>query len=257
MLISLYRKWKRRRLLAGGFPAAWRQCLESLPFVANLTAAERKRLEELTLVLIDQVYWEGRAGLEVTDEIRVSVAAQACRLTIGLGDDAYKGVRTVYLFPNTYRAPDGTMEGPGVRGEGASHRHGEAWLRGPVVLSWNATKLGAANEDDGRNVIYHEFAHKLDMIDGYADGTPPARNRKAFETWVEVAGREYERLKEATGRGQPTLLDPYGATNQAEFFAVATEVFFERPERMRERHEELFRCLVDFYGQTPVSGNHG
>ncbi|QDV06750.1 Protein MtfA [Planctomycetes bacterium Poly30] len=255
MLISLYRKWKRARLLEGGFRATWLPYMESLPFVAHLTPAQRTRLEELTMVLIDQVYWEGRAGLEVTDEMRVSVAAQACRLILGLGDDAYRGVRTVYLFPSTYSAPDGTMKGPGVRGEGDSHRLGEAWLRGPVVLSWRATRQGAANDDDGRNVIYHEFAHKLDMIDGYADGTPPARNRQAYDTWVEVAGREYERLKESTDRGKRTLLGSYGATNEAEFFAVATEVFFERPERMRERHEELFRCLVDFYGQTPVSGD--
>ncbi|MEZ6014640.1 MAG: zinc-dependent peptidase [Planctomycetota bacterium] len=252
MLIRLYKKWKRARLLAGGFPAAWRPTLESLPFVRHLTPEQRQRLEELTVVLIDQVYWEGRAGLVVTDEMKVSVAAQACRLSLGLGDDAYKGVRTVYLFPATYQAPDGSVHGPGVRGEGASHRLGEAWLRGPVVLSWDATKQGAANDEDGRNVIYHEFAHKLDMIDGYADGTPPARNRRDYDTWVEVAGREFERLKADSERGKRTLLDSYGATNQAEFFAVATEAFFERPAQLRKRHEELFDCLVAFYGQTPA-----
>ena len=244
MLIRLYRKWKRRRLLRGGFPSAWLPHLEALPFVASLDAAQRARLEELTHVLVDQVYWEGRAGLEVTDEIKVSVAAQACRLTLSLGDDAYRGVRTVYLFPTTYSAP-------GEPGKGASHRLGEAWLRGPVVLSWDATRKGAANEDDGRNVVYHEFAHKLDMIDGYADGTPPARNRKDYETWTKVAEQEFERLKAETDRGKRTLLDAYGATNQAEFFAVTTEVFFEEPERMRDRHKDLYRCLVNFYGQTP------
>lgn len=252
MFISLYKKWKKDRLLEGGFPAAWLPHLEALPFVGDLTPAQRQRLEMLTMVLIDQVHWEGRAGLEVTDEMRVSVAAQASRLMLGLGDHAFNGVRTVYLFPTVYSAPDGTLSGEGVRGEGASHRLGEAWLRGPVVLSWDATKKGAANDHDGRNVIYHEFAHKLDMIDGYADGTPPARNREAYDRWVEIAGREYERLKAETDRGKRTLLDAYGATNQAEFFAVATEVFFEQPERMRDRHEELYRCLVDFYGQTPV-----
>lgn len=253
MLIGIYRRWKRKRLLARGFPVAWTPHLEALPFVSDLTPEQRARLEELTVVLIDQVHWEGRAGLEVTDEMRVSVAAQACRLTLNLGDDAYRGVKTVYLFPSTYSAPGTPSGGAGVQGADPSHRHGEAWLRGPVVLSWNATEHGASNEDDGRNVIYHEFAHKLDMIDGYADGTPPARNRRAYDTWVEVAGREFERLKTETDRGKRTLLDAYGATNQAEFFAVATETFFERPERLRERHGDLFRCLVSFYGQTPAS----
>ena len=251
MLIRLYKNWKRKRLLKAGFPAAWVPYLEGLPFVAWLSAQHRCRLEELTVVLIDQVYWEGRAGLAVTDEMRVSVAAQACRLTLELGDDAYRGVQTVYLFPATYTAPGGGGDA-GVHGEGSSHRLGEAWLRGPVVLSWDATRHGAANEDDGRNVIYHEFAHKLDMIDGYADGTPPARNRDAYDTWTTVASREFERLKKDTGRGKNTLLDAYGATNQAEFFAVATEVFFERPERLEDRHGELYRCLVSFYGQEPA-----
>ncbi len=244
MLIRWYKNWKRSRLVKAGFPAAWVPHLENLPFVAGLSREQRMRLEELTLVLIDQVYWEGRAGLEVTDEMRVSVAAQACRLTLALGDDAYRNVQTVYLFPATYSAPGG-------EGESASHRLGEAWLRGPVVLSWDATRRGAANEDDGRNVIYHEFAHKLDMIDGYADGSPPARNREAYDTWNKVASREFERLKKSTDRGKKTLLDAYGATNQAEFFSVSTEVFFERPDRLRDRHEDLYRCLASFYGQDP------
>ncbi|MFT6831110.1 MAG: Mlc titration factor MtfA (ptsG expression regulator) [Planctomycetota bacterium] len=252
MLIRLYKNWSRRRLLRNGFPKAWIPYLEDLPFVSKLITEQRRRLEELTVVLIDQVYWEGRAGLEVTDEMRVSVAAQACRLTLALGDDAYRGVQTVYLFPATYSAPGGGSGEAGVHGDGASHRLGEAWLRGPVVLSWDATRRGAANDDDGRNVIYHEFAHKLDMIDGYADGTPPARNRAAYDTWTKVAGVEFERLKKDTERGKNTLLDAYGATNQAEFFAVATEVFFERPERLQDRHADLYACLASFYGQDPA-----
>ncbi len=252
MPLTLYRRWKRARLLKRGFPSAWTAHLDSLPFVEELSAEQRSRLQELTLVLIDQVHWEGRSGLEVSDEMRVSVAAQACRLTLGLGNDAYRGVKTIYLFPSTYTAPGSASKAPGVEGSGDSHRHGEAWLRGPVVLSWDATRHGVANPDDGRNVIYHEFAHKLDMIDGYADGTPPARNQAAFRAWTEVAGKEYEYLVKAAQRGKKTLLDPYGATNQAEFFAVATELFFERPKRLRDRHRELYDCLATFYAQHPA-----
>lgn len=253
MPFGIYRRWKRARLLRRGFPAPWVPLLDSLPFVEFLSASQRDRLQELTLVLIEQVHWEGRSGLDVTDEMRVSVAAQACRLTLSLGDDAYQGVKTIYLFPSTYAAPGGASKAPGVQGGGASHRHGEAWLRGPVVLSWDATRRGVANPDDGRNVIYHEFAHKLDMIDGYADGTPPSRNQAAYNRWLEVAGKEYEYLVSAAKRGKNTLLDHYGATNQAEFFAVATELFFERPERLQDRHGALYNCLAEFYAQDPAT----
>ena len=255
MLLRLYRAWKRTRLLRRGLPTAWVALLDGLPFVAALTPERRRRLEELTAVLIDQVHWEGRAGLVITDEMRVTIAAQACRLTLGLGDDAYSGVRTVYVFPSTYTARGGASGMRGVVSEQASPRLGEAWLRGPVVLAWDAIRRGVAIPDDGRNVIYHEFAHKLDMIDGYADGAPPARSRADFDTWTQVSAREYDFLVEAARRGKQTLMDPYGATNPAEFFAVATELFFERPEAMRKGQSELYECLARFYGQDPAHQN--
>ncbi len=230
----------------------WTATIDALPFACDLKPEVRGRLETQVRLFIDRVYWEGRSGLEVTDEMRVSVAAQACRLTLNLPEDAYRRVQTIYLFPATYRVGGGMSGSGGVRGGSDSHRHGEAWLRGPVVLSWDATQHGVARPNDGRNVVYHEFAHKLDMLDGYADGVPPTRHRAAFDQWTATTQREYAELVEASRSGKKTLLDPYGATNQAEFFAVSTEMFFERPRRLRERHPELYACLAQFYLQDPL-----
>jgi len=210
----------------------------------------RRRWEQHVVDFVDRVHWEGRDGLEVTDFMRVSIAGQACRLILGLEDDVYRQVRTIYLFPSTYSA-ESVDASSGVAIEGRSERLGEAWLRGPMVLSWAAVQDGMRNSGKGHNVVYHEFAHKLDTLDRYADGTPPLENRGAYDAWVRVVGAEYRALVQAAQEGKPTLLDPYGATNTAEFFAVATEAFFGKPKRLRELHEDLYGCLMDFYKQDP------
>ena len=130
-------------------------------------------------------------------------------------------------------------------------------MRGPIVLSWDAARHGVANERDGRNVVYHEFAHKLDMLDGWADGVPPLASRERLGVWNEVVEREYAALVDAARRGTKTVLDPYGATNRAEFFAVATEAFFERPRRLRDRLPDLYACLARFYRQDPATDPTG
>ncbi len=247
MIFGWLRRRRRARVLARPLPAAAAEVLASMEFVEALLPEERSRFEELIKLLLDQVYWEGRSGLEITDEMRVSIAAQACRLTLHLPEDAYRKVKTIYVFPGTYSAHGGDS------GEGTSHRHGEAWLRGPVVFSWDAAHHGVRNEDDGRNVVYHEFAHKLDMLDGYADGVPPIQTRGAHQAWTGVLDEEFKALVQADERGRRTLLDKYGATNPAEFFAVATELFFERPGRMKDRHKELYQSLAAFYRQDPAS----
>jgi len=246
MIFGWLKRRRRAKVLRRPLPDAAAEVLGSMEFVEAFTSDERSRFEDLVKLLLDQIYWEGRSGLEVTDEMRVCIAAQACRLTLNLSEDAYRRARTVYVFPGTYSAHGGDS------GEGRSHRHGEAWLRGPMVFSWDAARHGVRNEDDGRNVVYHEFAHKLDMLDGYADGVPPVATSGAHQAWTEVLDAEYKALVQADERGKRTLLDKYGATNPAEFFAVATELFFERPDRMKDRHEELYRSMAAFYRQDPA-----
>ncbi|MFT4646994.1 MAG: Mlc titration factor MtfA (ptsG expression regulator) [Glaciecola sp.] len=220
-----------------------------MDFVKKLNPELRKRLEQLVATFVEETNWEGRGGLEVTDEMKVTVAGQACRLILALDEEQFRWVRTIYLFPSTYAVAEMVPDEGGAHEESSSHRHGEAWMRGPVVLSWNATLQGINNPDDGKNVVYHEFAHKLDMLDGFADGTPELKGDVAYEAWARIVGSEYRELVEDAERGKKTLLSKYGATNTAEFFAVATEEFFERPERLSESHEQLYWCLCRFYNQ--------
>ena len=242
---------RRRRILRKPMPAEWRAIAGKLPFFARLDPAAQIKLCNDLRIFIAEKEWEGCAGLEVTDEMCVVIAAQACLLVLHLDHDFYPSVRTILIYPRAYRTGTLHNEG-GIVTEGAN-ASGEAWAGGPVVLTWDATARGVRDPDDGHNVVYHEFAHKLDMQDGLTDGTPRLRSRKALQQWVAVMTREFEALRTAAGKGQITLLDHYGATNVAEFFAVVTECFFERSREMRARHQDLYRVLSDYYRQDPAA----
>ncbi|HPF14979.1 MAG: zinc-dependent peptidase [Planctomycetes bacterium] len=244
------RKWWPRRP-ATPFPHEWSEVLGQLDFAPHLTPELRRRWEAHVATFLDRVHWEGRKGLQVTDAMRLAIAGQACRLILCLDDDLFRLVRTIYLFPSTYSA-ESVDSSAGVALEGRSARLGEAWMRGPMVLSWKAVQEGMQHPELGHNVVYHEFAHMLDTLDRYADGTPPLEGRAAYDAWVRIVGAEYHALVHAAAEGRPTLLDPYGATNTAEFFAVATEAFFGKSQRLREAHPDLYGCLKDFYRQDPA-----
>lgn len=241
----------RRKLLARPFPDAWRDVLErNMKTVSLLDADERARLEEMIRVFAAEKSWEGCGGFELTDEAKVTVAGQACLLLLGLPDhyDHYWWVHTILIYPAAYvarRERFGEYPEPGEHGI----HSGEAWHRGPVVLSWDDVVQGGRRRDDGRNVVYHEFAHQLDMVDGLVDGTPPLNRDDLYDDWRQVMTREFESLIAASERGEATLLDTYGATAPAEFFAVATECFFERPRAMKRRHEKLYDLLSAYYRQ--------
>ncbi len=222
-------------------PAAWGHAIEALPFYGALGADERTKLRTLAYAFSREKSWEGCGGLEVTDAMRVTISAQACLLILNLSHRFYRRVESILLYPSAYRAPDHDVP-----------RAGEAWVRGPVVLAWDEAYEGGRDPDDGRNTVFHEFAHKLDMLDDFADGTPPLAAREHYERWERIVGREYENLVDRAQRGKAALLDTYGATNPAEFFAVATECFFEKPRAMRDRHGELYELLRAFYAQDPA-----
>jgi Mlc titration factor MtfA (ptsG expression regulator) len=251
VLFTWFRRRRRRKLLASPFPTAWAAWLEPLPFYQLLDDAERRRLHDILRVMVAEKQWTGAGDLEVTDEMRVLVAGQAALLILEIEHDYFERVEEIILFPSSYEASYRTYRDGGVISEGA-HNAGEAWYRGPVVLAWDGVRRGPEDPKDGHNLVLHEFAHKLDMLDGYVDGTPPLRGRGQYANWTRVMTEEFERLQKAARRGGRSLLDAYGATNEAEFFAVATETFFEKGVHLRRKHEALYNLLRDYYRQDPA-----
>ncbi len=251
------RERRRQRRLAEPLPEAWDAIIRTnVAHDAWLDRDERKHLRDLLRIFIAEKRWEGCGGLEVTDEIRVTIAAQACLLILNLPHDGYRQVRTILVYPSTVVVPPRPLrafEIPTAPVRGPTPVLGEAWLRGPVVLVWDAVRRNSRHPETGHNVVYHEFAHKLDMLDGLADGTPPLHGREEIRRWAEVCSREYLALRDRVAQGKPGLLDAYGATNEAEFFAVATEEFFDRPVALRTRHPELYEVLQGFYRQDPAA----
>jgi hypothetical protein len=227
------------------FPPEWAPVLErQFPLFRSLPAEDQEELKSHILVFLEEKRFEGCGGLAITDEIRLSIAAQACLLLLHRESEYFSKLSTILVYPSTYVAPQGT--GPGGTVVENDAREGESWQQGYVVLSWDGVRAGAMNSDDGWNLVFHEFAHQLDQEDGAADGAPVLTG--GYAVWARVLGEEYQRLQQ----GQTSLLDDYGATNPAEFFAVATEAFFEKPRAMKDRHPELYKELSGFYQQDPI-----
>jgi MtfA peptidase len=246
MLFTWLRQRRRHQLLASPFPEEWLAYLrKNVALYAQLTEAEQARLRDKLRVFMGERHWEGCGGLTVTDDMKVTIAAQACLLLLNIENDDFSRVPSILLYPSGYSAPAERRNPDGTVG-GIPGRLGEAWYRGPVILAWDSVIAGG---HDGQNVVLHEFAHQLDFLDGYADGTPPLSSREAYRRWHKVMNAEYDRLVLESAHGRARVLDAYGATNPAEFFAVATEAFFEKPVQLRHRHPALYAVLRDYYRQ--------
>lgn len=210
----------------------------------QLTEAERDRMQRLIGLFLATMSWEGAQGFEVTEEMQVLVAAQACVLLLGLQIDEYPATDSVILHPGTVRLRGEHHLGGGLRSSGVMAVDGQAHYRGPVLLSWSAVRTEMNSPGRGRNVVFHEFAHQLDMMDGSVDGTPPFDDDAARLRWMEVCTTAYE--------APPEVLRDYAFTNPAEFFSVATETFFCQPVQLKEAEPALYREFVQFYGQDPA-----
>jgi len=256
-IIGWLKERKRRKRLQVPFPAKWHAILEeNVAHYRMLDEDERSRLQDFVQVFVPEKNWEGCGGLTLDDEIRVTIAGQAGLLALGLPHQFYANVPSILVYPSTIVTPEhrtGTFEIPRLQTTSGIPILGEAQLRGPVILVWDTVKRNARHPEEGHNVVYHEFAHKLDMLDGAADGTPLLDDREALRRWVEVCQAEFGTLRERAQRGLPTYLDKYGATNEAEFFAVATEYFFDKPLDMQKHEETLYGVLRDFYHQDPAA----
>lgn len=241
------RKQRRQQLATSVFTEEQRQWVrQNWKLWDQIPEGLRTEVEGLSLVFLDEKVFEPCGGVtEVTDEMRFVVAAQACLLWGNQRGAPYPALRAILMYPDAYRVKDEFgME---------SVRLGESWSRGTVVLAWKSVVGGGLNDEDGHNLVIHEFAHQLDTVNGPADGFPELPANADFDSWPKVFGREFELLCRDVNSGRKTVMDSYGTTNEAEFFAVATETFFEKSRNMEEEHPQLYRLLQDFFATDPKS----
>jgi hypothetical protein len=255
LLAEPWRNARRRRAAATRpFPTAWREILSlRVPYVDRLPADLRRQLEKNIQVFLAEKDFIGCGGLEMTDEMRVTIAAQACLLLLNRKTAFFPNLRTILVYPGAFVVERLRAEPSGVLQEQRAVLSGESWSQGQVVLSWEDTVEGAAITDDGRNVVIHEFAHQLDQENGYANGAPALARRKGYRQWSQVLGEEFANLQRQAMLGEPALFSYYGATNPAEFFAVVSEVFFEQPRPFAQGHPALYAELSELYRVDPAS----
>ncbi len=252
MLLRRARARRRAELFAASFSEERVAILQrNVPLYARLPEELRKELGGHINVFLDEKRFTGCGGLEITDEIRVTIAAQACILLLGRKAGYYPRFSSIFVYPGAYIA-EGTKRAGDVAVVETQARAGESWQGGPLVLSWDDVQGGSRDVRDGHNVVLHEFAHKLDQEDGRADGAPLLGQRSRYVTWARVLAGEYNELVDKVGRGQRTVLDDYGATDPAEFFAVLTETFFEKPRQLKKKHPELYEEVKGFYKVDPL-----
>ncbi len=253
MRMGKVKQRRREKARRRAFPDSWSDILRrDFPRYGRLSPDDQEELRGHIQVFLAEKRFEGAGGLEITDEIRVTIAAQACFLLLHRDTDYYPGLYSIIVYPHEYAASHLARDGSGLVKEGVQVRLGETAARGALVLSWDAAVRGASDIHDCHNVVFHEFAHQLDAEEGAFDGAPVLPRRSMYLAWARILGDEYTALRERVVRHQPTDLDPYGATNPSEFFAVATECFFQNPRRMKERHPTLYDELALFYQQDPT-----
>lgn len=245
---------RRRRLRSRPFPTAWRDILKQrVPYVRRLPADLQLQLKRHVQVFMAEKEFVGCGGLQINDEIRVTIAAQACLLLLNRRTDYFADLTHILVYPDSFLVNRVQNDQAGVLQEQRQVLSGESWSQGKVILSWADVVQGAAEIDDGRNVVIHEFAHQLDQEDGHANGVPWLGRREYRERWARVFEREFARLQQQADTRQPSLLDHYGATDPAEFFAVVSEVFFEQAPQLAAQHPELYELLSRYYRINPLS----
>jgi len=249
-MLATLRRWFARP--TPEFDPSWESILrEKYAHWSDLDAVELDRMRVLVARSIRDNDWEAAQGMDITIEVQVLVAAQASMLLLGLEIDEFFDVTSIIVHKSTVRLRGVRRGAAGTMSDGVQHLAGQATPKGPVVLSWTAVKRGASRPASGENVVYHEFAHRLDMLDGITDGTPPLGSWEASQRWAEVCTPAFERVQAGD-----SVLRGYAATNIAEFFAVATEAFFNRPDVLAEHETDLYDELRGFYGQDPARRLH-
>ncbi len=248
-----FKSWRRARILQQATldPALWRATLDRYPFTRVLADDEIERLRELTILFLHQKGIHGAAGMAMRDDVRVAIAAQACILILNLGLEFYRGWVEVIVYPDEFVAEYDYVDEAGVAHRVAEPMTGESWERGPVILSWADAQ--EAGRGKAYNVVIHEFAHKLDMLNGEPNGCPPLHADMSRAHWSGAFGKAYEDFCRKVDSRVELELDEYAAESPAEFFAVMSEVFFESPFAARECYPEVYAQLAQFYRQDPAA----
>ena len=251
-MFQFIRNWRNRRIIRRSTvsEAQWQQAIVSLPLLKGFTDSEIERLKELAILFLYHKEFEGAHDLEVTQEMKLIIALQACLPILKLGWGGYDGWITVIVYPAGFMPTRVIRDEYGVEHHVQSSLSGEAWQRGPVVLAWSQTEH--AGVIDGHNLVIHEFAHKLDMQNGAANGFPPLHRNMSIPAWTRALSEGFEVSKQKCDRGKHIGMDCYAASSPAEFFAVLSEVFFERPAVVKQRYPDIYDQFCQYYRQDPL-----
>jgi MtfA peptidase len=251
-MFQFLRKWQNRRIIQRSTVTAsqWQQAFSSLPLLKGLTSSEIEQLKELAILFLHDKQFEGTHDLEVTDTMKLIIALQACLPILKLGWGGYDGWVTVIVYPAGFAPSRVVRDEYGVEHHVQTSLSGEAWQRGPVVLAWSQTEH--AGVIDGHNLVIHEFAHKLDMQNGAANGFPPLHRNMSVSAWTKALSAGFEFSKGKCDRGKHIGIDCYAASSPAEFFAVLSEVFFERPDVVKQRYPDIYQQFCQYYRQDPL-----
>jgi Mlc titration factor MtfA (ptsG expression regulator) len=247
-MFAKIRQWRESRILSRSpfTTADWQQITDTMPVLARLNDVQRQKLYRLATLFLHDKHISGAHDFVITSEVKQSIALQACLPILELGLEWYKGWSTVIVYPGGFKSEAASVDRFGVTHTGSSHRSGEAWVRGPVILSWQ--DVAQAGDNDGHNVVIHEFVHKLDMLNGRANGFPPMQQGMDPADWTQFMSNAFADFQQNPRAG----IDRYGATDPAEFFAVLGEVFFETPDRLVAAYPELYTIMCEFFRQTPL-----
>lgn len=253
-MFEAFRNWRRERIVRRARLDAplWEEVIERYPFTRALDEAERARLRRWAILFLNEKSIVAAGGLVLTDEMRLSIAAQACMPILNLDLDYYRGWVEVIVYPGEFVAEFDYLDEAGVAHRVAEPMSGESWLAGPVILSWeDAAALRGGGH--GYNVVIHEFAHKIDMLNGDANGFPPLHADMDRAEWSGAFSEAFEDLRRRVERGEPTGIDAYAAETPGEFFAVLSEAFFEVPQTVRAEYPRVYAQLAVFYRQDPAA----
>jgi len=251
-MISILRNWWHRRIVQKSeiTDTQWELIFSSLPILNRLTLNEKEKLRQLAIIFLYQKDFVGAQGLTITESMKNIIALQACLPILNLGMDWYRKWSSIIIYPGDFVPGRAHVDENGIVHQNRDVLSGEAWLRGPVILSWNG--VVSATKLDGTNLVIHEFVHKLDMINGVANGFPPLHKNMDKSHWSNNFQHAYEDLNHRINMGKKTVIDNYAASEPAEFFAVLSEVFFERPEQLEAIYPVIYKHLVDFFRQNPL-----